>query len=187
MRRRPMRTARVCGRGASCHGTTGDGGELGPSIVMRVPARTDAELTTVIRQGAADGGHAGVRKSVCTRNCAIWCAFLRTLRPRQGSGPSRTRIVLVDRRFGCRRPEFLENAGIDNAVAVTTGSSICSARKGDPLPPGHLTDGLARNRRDKGLPAQRAHTDFESNVARMIPRWISSCPIRRHCRDSCRR
>ena len=35
----------IASRRASCHGTTGDGGELGPSIVRRAPARTHAELT----------------------------------------------------------------------------------------------------------------------------------------------
>ena len=29
---------------AGCHGSNGNGGELGPDISMRVPARTDEEL-----------------------------------------------------------------------------------------------------------------------------------------------
>jgi len=32
---------------ASCHGTDGNGGELGPNIATRVPLRSDAELATV--------------------------------------------------------------------------------------------------------------------------------------------
>ena len=33
-------------RCAGCHGSDGNGGELGPGIATRVPARTDQELTT---------------------------------------------------------------------------------------------------------------------------------------------
>src|SRR6185436_19875481 len=44
------------GRCAGCHGTNATGGELGPGIVDRVPARTDEELTSVIRQGLPTAG-----------------------------------------------------------------------------------------------------------------------------------
>src|SRR2546428_11091239 len=36
---------------AGCHGTDGNGGELGPNIAVRVPARTDQELAGVVRDG----------------------------------------------------------------------------------------------------------------------------------------
>ncbi len=39
-------------RCAGCHGTDGNGGELGPAITTRVPARTDEEIAAVIRQGS---------------------------------------------------------------------------------------------------------------------------------------
>ena len=38
-------------RCAGCHGSDGNGGELGPGIATRVPTRTDQELTTLFRQG----------------------------------------------------------------------------------------------------------------------------------------
>ena len=43
-------------RCAGCHGSNGSGGELGPASSTRVPARTDEELTTVIRQGLPTAG-----------------------------------------------------------------------------------------------------------------------------------
>ena len=43
-------------RCASCHGTDGNGGELGPGIVTRVPVRTDAGLTSLFRQGLPTAG-----------------------------------------------------------------------------------------------------------------------------------
>ncbi len=36
-------------RCAACHGTEGGGGELGPSIVARIPLRSDPDLESVIR------------------------------------------------------------------------------------------------------------------------------------------
>ena len=44
------------GRCANCHGTEGAGGELGPSIVGRVPLRNDQELEAVIREGVPGSG-----------------------------------------------------------------------------------------------------------------------------------
>jgi mono/diheme cytochrome c family protein len=43
-------------RCATCHGTEGTGGELGPSIVARIPLRNDQELETVIREGVTGAG-----------------------------------------------------------------------------------------------------------------------------------
>src|SRR5438105_12134498 len=38
-------------RCAGCHGTDGNGGELGPAITTRVPLRSDQDLMAVIRDG----------------------------------------------------------------------------------------------------------------------------------------
>jgi mono/diheme cytochrome c family protein len=43
-------------RCAGCHGTTGNGGELGPAIAARIPARTDQDLTTLFREGLPNAG-----------------------------------------------------------------------------------------------------------------------------------
>ena len=43
-------------RCAACHGTEGGGGELGPSIVARIPLRADADLAAVIREGLPGAG-----------------------------------------------------------------------------------------------------------------------------------
>ena len=51
-------------RCATCHGTEGGGGELGPSIVARIPLRNDQDLEAVIRDGAAWRRHAGVSEPV---------------------------------------------------------------------------------------------------------------------------
>jgi alcohol dehydrogenase (cytochrome c) len=82
-------------RCAACHGTQGAGGELGPSIVGRVPLRADADLEAVIREGLPGAGmpsFATLSKAESTN----LIAFLRTLRPRAGTGPQRTSVTLAD-------------------------------------------------------------------------------------------
>ena len=84
-------------RCAGCHGTQGNGGELGPNIVTRIPLRTDQELAAVVRDGLPTAGmpaFAGMTSSEATE----LIRFLRTLRPREGSGPTRAKLALVDRR-----------------------------------------------------------------------------------------
>ena len=43
-------------RCARCHGTDGNGGEFGPSITSRAPARTDADLIALVRDGLPTAG-----------------------------------------------------------------------------------------------------------------------------------
>jgi len=81
-------------RCAGCHGTDGNGGELGPNIAMRVPTRTDQELTTVVRQGLIASGmpaFAGLSDSETT----ALVQFLRALKPRAGSAPERAKMMLA--------------------------------------------------------------------------------------------
>ena len=60
-------------RCANCHGTEGAGGELGPSIVARVPLRNDQELEAVIREGVSGVGDAGVSDACRVPSSPISC------------------------------------------------------------------------------------------------------------------
>ena len=80
-------------RCAACHGTEGGGGELGPSIVARVPLRSDADLEAVIREGLPGAGMPSFA-NLSKAESANLIAFLRTLRPRAGTGPQRTTVTL---------------------------------------------------------------------------------------------
>jgi alcohol dehydrogenase (cytochrome c) len=82
-------------RCAACHGTEGGGGELGPSIVARIPLRTDADLEAVIREGLPGAGMPAFA-TLSTTETGHLVAFLRTLRPRAGTGPQRTTVGLAD-------------------------------------------------------------------------------------------
>jgi len=82
-------------RCAACHGTEGGGGELGPSIVARIPLRTDADLEGVIREGLPGAGMPSFANLTKTESTDL-IAFLRTLRPRAGTGLQRTSVTLAD-------------------------------------------------------------------------------------------
>src|SRR3984893_2918268 len=83
------------GRCAGCHGSDGNGGELGPAIAARVPSRTDEDLRSLLKSGLpAAGMPAFATLSVSETGELI--RYLRTLRPRTGSGPVRTTITLTE-------------------------------------------------------------------------------------------
>jgi alcohol dehydrogenase (cytochrome c) len=86
---RPVFVARCAG----CHGTDGNGGELGPNIATRVSTRTDQELTTVVRQGLIASGMPAFANMSDGETTAL-IQFLRTLKPRAGSAPERAKVTL---------------------------------------------------------------------------------------------
>src|SRR6478672_5079774 len=82
------------GRCANCHGTEGAGGELGPSIVGRVPLRNDQELEAVIREGVSGSGMPAF-PTLSRAELTDLVPFLRTLRPRSSAGPRRASVTLA--------------------------------------------------------------------------------------------
>jgi len=80
-------------RCAGCHGTDGNGGELGPNIATRVPTRTDQELTTVVQQGLVASGMPAFG-NLSAADTAALVQFLRTLKPRAGSAPERAKVTV---------------------------------------------------------------------------------------------
>ena len=85
---------RYAGLCARCHGGDGNGGELGPAIVNGIAARTDADLTTLVREGRPDKGMPGVPLADPDMRALI--AFLRTLRPPREAPPVRMKVETVD-------------------------------------------------------------------------------------------
>jgi alcohol dehydrogenase (cytochrome c) len=79
---------------SGCHGADGNGGELGPSIAMRVPALTDEQLRTTVLEGLPTRGmppHA-----LADAELTPLIAYLRTIRLREvGFKPYRATVSLV--------------------------------------------------------------------------------------------
>ncbi len=84
---------RLCAR---CHGADGNGGELGPGIATRLFARDDEGLATLVRDGLPAAGMPGF--PIPDPDARALVAFLRTLRPRHGSGPARVTVETTDGR-----------------------------------------------------------------------------------------
>src|SRR5438046_3372220 len=66
-------------RCARCHGSDGNGGELGPAIRNRLAARTDQQLATLILQGLPGQGMPAV--PVTEAEMERLTGFLRGLQP----------------------------------------------------------------------------------------------------------
>src|SRR6058998_1947252 len=82
-------------RCAGCHGSDGNGGELGPGITTRVPSHTDPDLISLFRRGLPVAGMPAFA-SLTDAETTDLIRYLRTLRPRSGSAPLRTTITLSD-------------------------------------------------------------------------------------------
>lgn len=84
-------------RCASCHGTDGNGGELGPAIAARAILRTDDELRMVLRAGFPAAGMPPF-STLSDAEAADLVAFVRTLKPRTSTVPVRSPFTLSDGR-----------------------------------------------------------------------------------------
>ena len=73
---------------ASCHGTDGNGGELGPNIATRVPLRSDEELANVVRNGLGAAGMPAIT-AISDRDMPALIGRLRALKLRFGAAPER--------------------------------------------------------------------------------------------------
>src|SRR5262249_16634179 len=84
-------------RCASCHGSDGNGGELGPAITTRGPSRTDDDLRSLLRTGLPASGMPAFA-TLSADEVGNVIRYVRSLRPRSGSGPARKTVALSDGR-----------------------------------------------------------------------------------------
>jgi alcohol dehydrogenase (cytochrome c) len=81
-------------RCSRCHGTDGNGGEIGPSITARIPLRSDADFVTLFRDGLPTAGMPAMANITAEETTAL-VRHLRTLRPRSGIAPERVNLTLA--------------------------------------------------------------------------------------------
>ncbi|MBK9167604.1 MAG: PQQ-dependent dehydrogenase, methanol/ethanol family [Bryobacterales bacterium] len=81
-------------RCAACHGGDGNGGERAPGVVTKLPARSDADLAALIRQGLPGAGMPGA--NVPDGEMRDLVSFLRGLRPRRFAPPKRLSVRTTD-------------------------------------------------------------------------------------------
>jgi alcohol dehydrogenase (cytochrome c) len=161
-------------RCAGCHGSDGNGGELGPSIVTRVPSRTDEELAAVIQQGLPTAGMPA-SPSLSASEVRDVIAFLRTLRPREGSGPARTRVALTT---GPSLSGLILNQGIDDLQLLGDDRKLhLLRREGNRYRPvTSQANWPSYNGDTKGYRHSALTQISKSNVSRLTPKWMFSLP-----------
>ncbi len=168
-------------RCAGCHGSDGNGGELGPAIATRVPSRTDEDLASLFRQGLPAAGMPAF-PSLTGAETGELIRYLRTLRPRTGSGPVRTQVTLI----GGGRVEglVLNQSALDLQLLGDDRKIHLFRKSGESVSSCHLAVRLAQLQRpDERKPLQPARPDHdEQRRAHSSPSGSSACPTRRACR-----
>jgi alcohol dehydrogenase (cytochrome c) len=161
-------------RCAGCHGSDGNGGELGPAISMRVPTRSDQDLTTLLREGVPAAGMPAFTM-LSSSEATELIGFLRTLRPRAGSTPQRASLALTD---GKTLGGVVLNQSLADLQLLGDDRKLHLLRKTGTRyrPVTSQTDWLTYNGSNNGSrysPLQQIST---RNVARLVPKWMFSIP-----------
>jgi len=159
-------------RCAGCHGSDGNGGELGPAIVDRIPARTDEDLAALFKQGLPAAGMPAFPNLTATENADL-IRYLRTLRPREGSGPVRTKLTLVD---GSSIEGLILNQSALDLQLLGDDRKIHLLRKsGDRYRAvTSQADWPSYNGQTTGSRYSTLAQITRGNVSRMVPKWIFS-------------
>ena len=161
-------------RCASCHGTNGEGGELGPSITMRVPARTDADLAALFREGLPMAGMPAFAALTETEVRDL-IQFLRALRPREGSAPARANLALTT---GTTLQGVVLNQGTDDVQVLGDDRKIHLLRRSGNRyrPVTSQANWPTYNGQMNGSRYSALTQISKANVPRMVPKWTFSVP-----------
>jgi alcohol dehydrogenase (cytochrome c) len=162
-------------RCAACHGTEGGGGELGPSIVARIPLRSDADLEAVIRDGVQGAGMPAFASLSKTETTDL-VAFLRTLRPRAGTGPQRATVTLANGSSLAgvvlnRAAGEMQVLGEDRRVHLLRESTTDRYREVTSQADWATYHGQANGNRYSA-----ATQITPANVGRLAPQWVFTIP-----------
>jgi alcohol dehydrogenase (cytochrome c) len=162
-------------RCAACHGTEGAGGELGPSIVARIPLRNDAELEAVIREGVSGAGMPSF-SNLSKGEGVDLVAFLRMLRPRVGTGPERKTVKLGDTRSISgvvlnQSDGEMQMLGDDRALHLLRETSEGRYREVTSQTGWTTYHGQTNGNRYSALSQITA-----ANVGSLVPRWVFTLP-----------
>ena len=159
-------------RCAGCHGSDGNGGELGPAITDRIPARTDEDLAALFKQGLPAAGMPAFPNLTATESADL-IRYLRTLRRRQGSGPVRTKLTLVD---GSAIEGLVLNQSALDLQLLGDDRKIHLLRKSGERYRAVTSqaDWPSYNGQTTGSRYSTLAQITTGNVSRMVPKWIFS-------------
>jgi alcohol dehydrogenase (cytochrome c) len=162
-------------RCSRCHGSDGNGAEMGPAIRGRLAARNDQQLVALIREGLPGQGMPAVQ--VSDAEMGPLTRFLRTLQPRMGRERPvvRQKVTTTD---GKTLDGEVLNQGFDDLQLRTEDKRIHLLRRvGDQFREvTSSTDWPGYN----GDPGGNRYTTLsqiaKSNVAKLTPKWMFSLP-----------
>ncbi len=159
-------------RCAGCHGTDGNGGELGPAIATRVPTLSDQDLSNLLREGKPTLGMPAFAALTAEESSGL-IRYLRTIKPRTGFTPTRTTLK-VD---GGRTIEGLVfNQSLSDMQLLDSDGQLRMFRRGTS---GHRqvtsqSDWPSYNGGPNGSRYSQLAQINRSNVGRLAPKWIYS-------------
>ena len=169
----PAGRAIFVSRCAGCHGSDGNGGELGPAITNRVAMRGDQDLAAVIRDGIPAAGMPSSATLTASESAGL-VRFLRTLQPRNGPQLPRVSVTINGRALAGialnqtrSDMQVLGDDGKIHLLRQTDGGYRSVTSQAD----WPSYNGTTLGSRYSGL----AQID-KNNVARMVPKWIFSLP-----------
>ena len=135
----PGRTTFV-NRCAGCHGTDGNGGELGPAIATRVPTLSDQDLANLLREGKPALGMPSFAALTAGESSDL-IRHLRTIKPRAGFTPTRTTLKLE----GGRSIEGLVfNQSLSDVQLLGSDGKLRLFHRSIGPPASHIPIGLAK-------------------------------------------
>jgi alcohol dehydrogenase (cytochrome c) len=161
-------------RCAACHGSDANGGELGPPIATRVSSLTDENLTSLLKQGLPAAGMPAF-PSVTAEEAVDLIRYLRTLRPRTGSAPARSKVTAIDGRV--TEGLVLNQSALDLQL-LGDDRKIHLFRKsgGQHRAVTSQADWPSYNGQTTGSRYSPLAQITARNVSRTVPKWIFSLP-----------
>lgn len=162
-------------RCAGCHGSDGNGGELGPPIARRAANLTDAQITTTVREGLPARGMPA--NNIADQDMTPLIGFLRSLRPRRfGFEAYPLKAQLTD---GKTLDGSVIAESLFDAQMRTADKRIHLLRKVEGGKFREVTSEVNWTTYN-GDPGGNRYTTLsqitKANVARVAPRWIFTLP-----------
>jgi alcohol dehydrogenase (cytochrome c) len=161
-------------RCAGCHGSDGNGGELGPGIATRVPLQTDGDLATLLRLGLPGTGMPSFG-TLTEQESADLVGFLRTLRAPAGSGPERAKVTLAG---GRTLDGLVLNRSTNDLQLLGDDRSLHLLRKSgnEYRQVTSQTDWTSYNGQASGSRYSPLTQITKGNVSKLTAKWIFSLP-----------
>ena len=159
-------------RCAQCHGGDGNGGEMGPAITIRLPALSDTDITTLIREGRPTRGMPP--QVLASADMAALLQHLRSIERREAPLPRRTVRIAS----GATLDGEVLGEGVDDLQMRTGDGRVHLLRKDG--------DGLRAVTSEVDWPTYNGetggnrHTSLrgidKGNVNRLAPQWMATMP-----------